>query len=425
MEKLNNKSNAFSDSVSLLINRFSSLFANGFLILVLPHYLDAVSQGYYFSFLGLAALQVAFDFGMSQTIMQMVMHSFAISDDEKVRALIAHSNRWSKKIAIFFIATLIPGGLYYFSHSANTAPFGWTFIWIALVLSTGVNLFFSSRLTAIEGLGGLSSVAKLRTYQNFIGVALIFFALYFGAGLFAVIIMPVLSGLFTYVWLKHIYVNESLNGDVCNLTELDIKEIFGLQWKIGLSWVCGYAVQQSITPIIFKEQGAIVAGQFGLTLALFNAISIVGLSLVTATIPQLASHVSLFQREKLISLFKKAMFYSVACTIILVFLLFMILKFSNIIPPNRVLSGASLYCLAIVCLANAVIFPIAMLLRAHKEEPTLMMGIFTGLLLIGFILSISEEGVSMIAGVYAGVTLLIALPWTCIIFFRFIKRYYE
>lgn len=400
------------------------MLANGLLILILPNYLDSVSQGFYFAFIGFAALQVAFDFGMSQAIMQIISHEFAVNEHGKVATLIDYSNCWFKKIAITFVLTVSPLGIYYFSNSIGSGPFGWPIIWILLIALSGLNLFFSSRLTVIEGLGDIDRVAKLRSAQNIIGVTFACLVLFLGFGLFAILILPTVSVLSTHIWLKHIYVFKKSNKLGHNFSGLNKKEIFNLQWRIGLSWTCGYVVQQSISPILFREHGAIIAGKFGLTLSLFNAISMVGLSWVAIHAPKFSYHVALLQRGELLSLFKSSIYRSVIFTFFLICLLLIFLRYSRVIPSDRVMQGISLYCLAIICLANSIIFSIAILLRAHKKEPTLIVGVITGIALIGIILTASSRGVEMITIGYAALTLFVALPWTIIIGFRFIKGYY-
>lgn len=425
MNNLKSKYQNLSGTINLLISRTSGLLSNGVLILFIPNYLDSVSQGYYFSFLGLSAIQVAFDFGMSQAVMQMAIHAYAVDDFGRVRALIKYSNKWFIVSAIFFVLAVLPCGIYYFNDSHQSAPWGWGYIWSIFIILSGFNMFFSSKLVIIEGLGALSSVAKLKLFQNLIGILFVCLALYFGLGLLAIVIMPAVSALLAYIWLKHIYIFKIYNESNYKFTREHKREIFNLRWRIGLSWIFGYVVQQSITPVIFREQGAVIAGQFGLTLALFNAISIVSLSWVAAHAPSFSSHASLLQQDKLETLFKRSISQSIACTIFLICLLVVILEYSKIIPSDRVLGGIPLLSLAIVCLANSIIFPIAVVLRAHKAEPTLLMGFVTGILIISLILYTSKGGVGIISIGYASATALVALPWTVVIYFRFLKKYYE
>ena len=273
-------------------------------------------------------------------------------------------------------------------------------------------------------MGGIGRVAVLRTTQNFVGIFLVFIGLHLNFGLVVILIFPAVSALFTYVFIERIYIFQNLTNANHQISNADKKEVFNLQWKIGLSWICGYVVQQSITPIIFREHGASLAGKFGLTLALFNAISIIGLSWVAACAPNFAVLAARYQRENLINIFKRSMIKTVLSTVFLVCALLMLLGYSNIIPSDRVASGTVLACLAAVCLANSIIFPIAMLLRAHKQEPTLIAGVVTSLMLIGLVLSIAHQSVEAIAVAYAATTLLLAMPWTILVGLKFIKNYY-
>jgi len=45
-----------------------------------------------------------------------------------------------------------------------------------------------------------------------------------------------------------------------------------MQWRIALSWISGYFAYSLFTPVLFHYQGAVVAGQMGMTWAFVGAL---------------------------------------------------------------------------------------------------------------------------------------------------------
>jgi hypothetical protein len=64
-------------------------------------------------------------------------------------------------------------------------------------------------------------------------------------------------------------------------------EFWPQQWRIALSWICGFFMYQSFVPILFYFQGAVVAGRMGASLQVYNAASAVASSWVYARGPQM------------------------------------------------------------------------------------------------------------------------------------------
>jgi hypothetical protein len=64
-------------------------------------------------------------------------------------------------------------------------------------------------------------------------------------------------------------------------------EIWPLQWRISASWLAGYALVLMHVPLLFRTQGAVVAGQMGVTITVANMLSILTLSWMTASTPSM------------------------------------------------------------------------------------------------------------------------------------------
>lgn len=87
-------------------------------------------------------------------------------------------------------------------------------------------------------------------------------------------------------------------------------EIFPFQWKIALSWISGYFIFQLFNPVLFATEGAIVAGQMGMTLTVLNSIMALSFSWMTTKVPVYSELIAKKDYNQLDSLFNKALIQS-------------------------------------------------------------------------------------------------------------------
>jgi UDP-2,4-diacetamido-2,4,6-trideoxy-beta-L-gulopyranose hydrolase len=65
-------------------------------------------------------------------------------------------------------------------------------------------------------------------------------------------------------------------------------EVWPLQWRLAINWLCGYLLTQINVPILFHTHGAVVAGQFGLSLTIVNTIGLISQSWLLRHVPGMA-----------------------------------------------------------------------------------------------------------------------------------------
>jgi len=96
-------------------------------IALIAHFLSAAQQGYYYTYASLIALQMVFELGFSQVVMQLASHerahlaitsNGAITGSEVAHARLASvlqtSVRWYGVGALMLAIVLIPAGLHFF-----------------------------------------------------------------------------------------------------------------------------------------------------------------------------------------------------------------------------------------------------------------------------------------------------------------------
>src|SRR6185369_3301792 len=63
------------------------------------------------------------------------------------------------------------------------------------------------------------------------------------------------------------------------------REIWPFQWRIALSWLCGYFIFQIFTPVLFAFQGPVTAGQMGMSLTISSGIGSIAVAWMSTKAP--------------------------------------------------------------------------------------------------------------------------------------------
>lgn len=425
-----------------LLFRGWSIAAGALMVLVLPATLDPQQQGYYFTFASLLALQIFFELGLNQVIVQLVSHEMAyltvdssggLSGDalkiDRLSSIIAKLRRWYRIAAVLFAIVTATIGIVFFERAGTLPMQQWLGPWLLLVLATAMNLYCSPMLAVIEGSGHVGHVARLRLVQSLVGYGLTWAALFMGAGLWAMPLIPIASIVFTAVWLS---ADRSLLrafdaiGPISHDRAINWRtEVLPFQWRIAVSWVSGYLLHQLFTPLAFVHLGAVAAGRLGIALAVFNSVLSVGVSWINAKVPALTAHITRGEREARDQVFfgvlKRATLFCTAASLAVVVAV-QILQGFDLRQLDRIADLPTLACLAVLTSVNALIYSAAAYMRAHREEPMLPVSVVSGLLTLGCAYFASRQGTFPIMLCQAALTVLITLPWTLSLFQSYRRR---
>jgi O-antigen/teichoic acid export membrane protein len=367
--------------------------------------LTKVEQGYYYTFGSILAIQVFFELGLSGIITQFVAHENAnlvwndrisfrgsVESSSRLSSLLRFTVKWFGVIAILlFFGLLITGYFFFGKFGKNDRLVEWQIPWMVLSVTTSLSLMVSPILAFFEGLGRVKEVAKIRVFQQIaqLSLVLVFFSMGFKlysspiAAILAFAIVPIwilLSSkikLLTFVWdkLGEWQVNYRL-------------EIFPFQWKIALSWISGYFIFQLFNPVLFATEGAVIAGQMGMTLVILNAIFSLAFSWISTKVPIFSGLIAQKDYKKLDDLFNKTLLQSTflnALGLIVFFSLIFLLRYFDIKTgeknfADRFLSFLPMVFMMIPILLNHIVGSWAMYLRCHKKEPMLIQSLVMGIL---------------------------------------------
>lgn len=423
-----------------LLFRGWAILAGAATVFLLPLWLSPTEQGYYFTFASVLALQIFFELGLNQIVMQLVSHEVAHlteTADGRLTGKEAHLGRlsslalligrWYGVAALLFAFIGGIAGALFFTQKGTEPMSMWLGVWVVLVAATAVNLWLSPGLAVMEGCGKVGQVARLRLVQSVLGYAILWVALLSGAGLWAAAAVPVVSAVCTGYWLKaHGNMLRWLSGRVTDVkNQLSWRaDVLPLQWRIALSWASGYLIFNLFTPMVFSHHGAVEAGRLGMALTVFSAISTIGMSWVNAKAPNFTMHIARGERRELNNLFKALFLRSTVVIALMSTGVALVVWYLNQIGlplMMRIASPSVLVVLAIATTVNSIIFSMAIYMRAHREEPMLTQSIVVGLMIACMVYLSSKISVFNMMFSYMLIAIFISLPWTIWMFAKYLK----
>lgn len=400
-------------------------------IFFISRYLTGIEQGFYYTFGSIVAIQVFFELGLTNIITQYIAHEAShlcwenechLQGEQKFQSrlasLLRFSVKWYSIVALVFLAVLIVTGNIFFSRfsheSDNTL---WRLPWLLISVGTVLNLFLSPLLAILMGLDKVKEVSKIRFYQQIILPVSVWIGLVAGLKLYVVGISSILAAALVVLYIDRTNLKSILwNLWIIKVTDkVDyMKEIFPYQWKIALSWISGYFIFQLFNPVLFATEGAVVAGQMGMTLAALNGIQALSMSWLNTKVPLYSRLIALKEYSQLDSIFYKTLKQMAFVCFSLLFIMFVgvfLLRSLDFRLGFRFLGYTPMLLMMVPLFANQFVNSWATYLRCHKQEPFLLNSICVGLVCcLSTVLMGKYWGVTGVTGGYCLITVLF-LPW--------------
>lgn len=404
-------------------------------VFFLTSFLTGVEQGFYYTFGSILALQVFFELGLTGIMTQYVAHEVShltlnnseYEGEEKYKSrlssLLSFCVKWYSVISVIvFIFLMIVGYVYFNKYGVSHDNVDWQTPWILICVGTVIKLFQSPFNSILMGLGFVKDMSKAGFYQQIILPAFTWIGLACGFKLYVMGIGYLLSVIY---WQIFIY-RQGLTKILTNLWRNKItervgymKEIFPYQWRIALSWVSGYFIFQLFNPVLFATEGAVVAGQMGMTLQALNAIQTFSFSWLNTKVPLYSKLIALNDCVQLDALFKKTLkqMSSICAFLLLAFYLFVFIlritqfELNGTVFGYRFLDYIPMVLMMIPVFLQQFTASWATYLRCHKKEPFLMNSIVGGILCM-----LSTIGFGNLYGLYGirigycAITILM-FPW--------------
>jgi O-antigen/teichoic acid export membrane protein len=425
----------FTSSANI-IGAFGSVVS----VILVVKYLTGLEQGFYYTFGSIVAIQVFFELGLNGIITQYVAHevsnlkwenNYVLSGESKymsrLSSLLHFSIKWYLSFAIMLLISLIVIGIIFFNrYDATAGAVSWVFPWILLAIGTGLNLIFSPIIAFLQGLGKVKEIAQIQFIQQIFRLSIVWVGLILGAKLYVLGISSFI-GAFLFIIIT-VCKYRKLVANVWKTTIVEKvhyrKEIFPYQWKIAMSWISGYFVFQLFNPVLFATEGAVAAGQMGMTLAALNGILSLSFAWITTKVPLFSGLIAQKEYNQLDYIFNKTLkqsvliiFGALAFMAIAIFLIrFLNIKISGRPLGIRFLSYIPMFFMMIPVFLNQIVGAWATYLRCHKKEPFLINSIVGGILcLLSTVLLGRHFGVIGVTSGYCFIAILM-FPWSYNIF---------
>lgn len=414
-------------------------------VLLIARFLTAAEQGYYYTFSSLVALQIVFELGFSFVILQMASHERAhlaispgldISGDpvahRRLASVIQKSVRWYSVAAVLFAVALLWAGPWFFSaHQQPGEAVSWRLPWYANALAATVTFQLDPILSFLEGCGFVANVARLRFCQAAVGSVLAWCALVLHHGLFAPAMMIVGTASTAGVWLfgKRKLLLGLLRFNPGQDRIQWWQEVWPFQWRIAVSWLCGYFIYQLFNPVLFAFHGAVTAGQMGMSLSLANALQAVAISWLNTKAAPFGSLVARRQYGELDHRFFRALRQSIlvfAAGAVVAIAGVAFLNWKHLRFADRLLSPLCVAGLLLATLVNVIVFGEALYLRAHKQEKFLLNSILGAALVAPstYFLGRFYGAHGMVAGNLA-IALIMGLPLGTYMFWKYRRLWHQ
>lgn len=404
-------------------------------ILLIAWRLPRETQGYYYTFLSLVALQVFAEMGLGIVVIQFASHYWAslrldgagrIEGEEQARAGLVSlgrlSLRWYGVSGVAASVLIGAAGCAFFSRASDGVE--WRASWMTLCALTGLRMWLIPAWSLLEGCNQVASVYRFRFLSTVLAGVLVAATLLAGGGLWAPatgVGAEVLVGLILLV-CRHRPFIRSFFGPAGAAAVDWRKEIFPLQLRVALTWMAGFFVTSFFTPVLFHFHGAAPAGQWGMTWSMFSMVTGISLTWVSSRAPQFGMWVARREFGLLDRHFwrlTKISFSLAVLGTLTVWIALLLLHRSGHPLAARILPPLPAALLGISVVLMNVPFAQSIYLRAHKQEPFLVPSVVQGVLVgLAVVLLGRPFGALGIAAGYFAIVIVVAIPWSVLLWVR-------
>lgn len=405
---------------AVLIFRGLQLASYGVTTLLIPFSVNSAELGIYYLFISMLGAQVLFELGLNQAALQISAH-VADKSSNKYKEFVAWIDCLYKKISFryFLIGGLIGSTYLLFFNEFET--YKTLLYWWILVFSSTLLMRISYRFTLIEAEGLVSSAYLLRACILLTSSIIAWSFILNRSGLESLLMFYLTQAFLTHGLLMKRYPVEK-KSTTDGLLNSYSQELSDFQKNLSISYLAGYLTYNSIVPIVFALISNEAAGQVGLTFAIFSSLTLLSSSFASAKNHDFATCIAVGNYSTLNKLFKKQFILTIVFAFSLLVCLLFLIGYVELFSPRlavRILSIELCLYVGLSAIASSAIYSMAIYVRSHKEEPFVIIAIFSGLSSIALIIFGSFFGVFWAVLLYSLSILLVSLPLTTVIFLRF------
>lgn len=386
-----------------LITQGTRFFTGVVTMFLMVNFLTLEAQGYAYTFGGILGISVFLEMGFSQNILQFASHEFAKLEFAGNRSLSGDAEAFSRFVSLgrlafkyYAIASLgfllaaVFGGSWFFETSGHS-PVHWQTPWAIACVTSSAALLLNPCWSLLQGCNQIAEIERFRFVSALLGFVALAAGLLSGCGLYAVtfpgIVATLAAGIYlVWRWPKFfaVFLDKPASGTISWR-----REIWPFQWRIAVSWICGYFIFTAITPVVFRISGATAAGRIGFTLQLLRTVSGLATSWTSTKIPLFGMLVARLEWRELERVWRRATLMTVMVSVVgsaAAILALAVLGYFVPVISTRY-SGPSVAILFAISLAcQNLISGLAYYLRAFKREPFVGLSVLQAALCFGLVI---------------------------------------
>jgi O-antigen/teichoic acid export membrane protein len=418
-----------------LFSRGGQALAGPVTLLLIAHYFKPEEQGLYYTFTSLVALQLLVDLGLSAVITNVASHEWAwlklntdgrIVGEPNMLSRLVSLGRWIFKwyavASVFFCIGVGTAGLIFFGQAQHVG-IQWQPPWITLVTLTALSLWTLPFIALLEGCNQVATIQRFRFTQVVLSNIAIWVTLVLGGGLWMSAVsagIGVLCNLYLlFIQFRHFFepfFKLPITSTMCWRTE-----VWPMQWRLALTGVSGYCMFSLLNPVMFQYHGATVAGQMGMTWTIVNNLQALAFVWLSTKVPRFGMLIAKKDYAELDRFWFRTLCISLVVMILgasVVWLLIYSLNAWHIALAGRLLAPFPTGLLLLASAFMMISLSQTIYLRAHKQEPLLVISITSGILngLLVWFLG-SHFGPTGAASAYL-ITAVTVVIWETNIWFR-------
>ncbi|MGM9481900.1 hypothetical protein ACS5PN_12010 [Roseateles sp. NT4] len=409
-----------------LLHRATQVVGAGLLALLATLTLSPVEAGLFFTLCSLLAAQVLLDAGSSTLLVAFLGRSMrqvewrggrlqgSPAALRRVGWLARYAMGWGLFSALLALVLIMPASLWLLGQRSEIDALPqWRLVTLATLAGLALSQLGNAVPVALEGLGQVARVARLRAGQDALAYAAAALAAASGHGLWSLAWMWGLRGAIGITWSLQAAAPLLAAGRSAAHRRHQ-RTLWPMQWRLACSWTAGYLSQQSLVPVAYALLGPQAAGRLGLAFFCTNGLLMVATAWASARMPEFARLSAGRRWSDFDTLLARVLRVTAAAALGGGLLAVVGLWLLQAAPAwaERLPAPGWFALLLLATVASAVVAAIATALRACGGEPFFVPTLVGGALVLpALALGAHVDGIMGLCVAYLGLCGGLGLPW--------------
>jgi len=426
-----------------LLARAWPLLVGPVTLVAIASYLSPQAQGFYYTFASLLTLQSFVELGFLVVITQFASHEWAslhvdslgrpAGDPVALSRLVSLGRlifAWFAAASAVFMLGVGAAGLVFFSRYGD-AGVDWAFPWLMLVAFSGFQLWLAPGLALLDGCNQVTGTYSLRLLQTVISSLVLWLVLLQGGELWGATAAAGAALLTTIAFLLvrfGRFFTPFLTAPVGPRMSWRT-EIWPMQWRLAAGGVGNFFAFSLFTPVMFRYHGSVIAGQMGLTWQIAVGLGGLAMAWVATKVPRFGALIAAREFAALDRLFFRVLAVSfgvITLGSLAAWLLIWALNVARSPLASRALPPLPAALLLLGAVALHVSACQSAYLRAHKQEPVMVLSIVSSLIIGLCVWQFgSRFGPPGAAASYLVVVAGLMVPWETSIWLRCRRAWHQ